>query len=110
MSALGEWVRIGGWESARSICVREIHTRLRERWVEKRPGAMSLCLQQDGGGGGQAPLKAVADLVLLWVVPSPVFLSFSILDSELCYLRPWHQHSPRPPACIRRVFARMNGD
>lgn len=35
---------------------------------------------------------------MLWVVPSPVFLSFSILDSELCYLRPWHQHSPPPPS------------
>lgn len=25
MNTLGEWVRIGGWESARSICLRDPH-------------------------------------------------------------------------------------
>lgn len=50
---------------------------------------MSICLQQNLSGVSRSPLKAVAYLVVLWVVPS-VFLSFFALDSELCYLCPFH--------------------
>lgn len=55
---------------------------------------LSVCLQQDLAGAAQTPPKTAAYLVLLWFVPAPAFLSFSTLDSELCYLCPWHQHPP----------------